>query len=254
MVRPLDNLTEEEFTGKQWTIRAGEKPVRYSGLLTGNGEGTKTGIIAHHAFLMLVDETFGRSRRVLDEIHFLPQNGTGQPLWGMASVVSNCLNAFMKGLNLERTFKKASEGLGFGDSVFFLKASSYCPSKGRDLTKMPSAVYDEGDAKKIFPVWNNAYRAAIKIGELKHLFMTMAFDKGSYNCRAGLKGVVESLGYEFRNVVQKGASRGTRTSFAEEISFCPEQFRSVTGFDDLMADHAALVRQLEKPPEGMHIL
>lgn len=178
----------------------------------------KTGLLAYtHSFLMLVDETNPQKPAIIDELHFAPHNGRKDAYQGAQMIVSRIINRAATVTGLESAFTKVADKAGLGDRLFYLDANAY-RKRGRKLDELPTTVYDRGAPRRMLALWNEACRAAIEIRDLRHLFVTSV---AGNNCRAGLKGTLESLGYTFKAAASSDKQRGTRTHLAAEIPAHP---------------------------------
>jgi len=164
---------------------------------------------AFHTILMLMDEK-PAGLCILDELHFTPvdRNGIDD---GRARA--------------EEAGPTRPKELMLGAAVF---ARSF-----RGLEKVNAFVYDTGSPRYILNIWNNALRVAQEIRALQRPFGETA------NCRAGIKGVVESLGYTFQTIPHPKTRRGMDINLAKEIDFVP-----VHDFDDTnLLENTRILRQ-----------
>ncbi len=144
----------------------------------------KTGLKGqdYHSFLAMVDETPGRTPKIVAELHFTMQRN------GLAEGQKPYLHAVTK-TNTER-----------------------------DLSELEMLGYIGGDIEVMRPVWEHALDVGFEIGQLQKEFSTSGAPSG-INCRAGVKAVIDSLGLEYRPAIEgnDAVAIGTESNLAEEI-------------------------------------
>lgn len=144
-------------------------------------EKTKLEGQGYHNFIVLVDETPGRSPEIVEELHFVMQ----------------------------------TNGLEEGQAPYIHAITK--PGR-RDLSTLVLRPYVGGYADVMVPAWNKAVEIGAEVGSLNLCFSTSA-GKDAINCRAGVKAVVELLGLEYEPVLLvPGATAGIESNIAEKIS------------------------------------
>lgn len=167
-----------------------------------------------HSFAMAVDES-GKKPVISEELHFLP------------------LLRISDG-----TFRRStSEG---ADNPEMLGATVYRKTD-RNLETLPNVTYVTGSSAHIQSLWNQACRMALVIADLQRPF------SDNHNCRAGIKAVIERLGYTFKTFADPKTQRGLTSNLNAEIGAIPGPT-----FPDPLAEYGILRQRLTlvRQPSG----
>jgi hypothetical protein len=120
----------------------------------------------------------------------------------------------------------------------FLGAVAY-RNPQRSMADISTVTYDRGTPREMLQVWNKACRAALMIRDIEYSFIPKV-----NNCRAGAKGVIESLGYVFQPFAEKEKQAGIQTDLISGVGRLPIP---PSAGDAVQADYRALQRQLTVP-------
>jgi len=132
----------------------------------------------YHSFLGLVDVTNTQAPKIVDEIHFT----------------------------------SAGKKIQFFNTILLGN-----PSSGEDPFKdcVLSGIVS-GNAADISQVWDKAKQISAKLTEL-NIDFSRANTPEAVNCRAGVKAVIEALGFEYNPVLEHVAREGTSSNLSSLI-------------------------------------